>query len=146
VIKSIPIFILYTIQTFITFFALKHVSYVQAISYYTCIQAFLIGAINYFMHIRHLKGHVKEDLLLTIFDKKVMKSGFSFVLIVLLCKVLMNSAYKAISSPSYVALIVNTQILWIYLLDKKMHIHSKIPPKKGVILAIFAIIFIVLTF
>ncbi|MCV6599079.1 MAG: hypothetical protein OIF36_01160 [Alphaproteobacteria bacterium] len=146
VLKSIPIFIFYTLQAFLTFFALKYVTYLQAISYYTCIQALLIGTINYLMHIRHLKGHVKEDLLLNVFDKKIMKSGITFTLIVLLSKILMNSAFKAISNPSYVNLIVNTQIIWIVLLEKKLKIKSKIPPKKGIILAIFAIIFIVLTF
>lgn len=145
-IASIPIFICYTIQAFLTFFALQKVSIAQGMFYYVFLQGLIIGAMNYFVHIHHLKGHAKDQLLVTMFDKKVLKAGLLFIISMIIARFTTNVAFKLLPNPAYVHLICNLQIIWIYLASKTLHIKNSIPPAKGVILAIYAIMFIVLTY
>lgn len=144
-ISASPLFLCYTAQAFLTFFALKQVNLLQGMFYYVFIQALIVGVINYFVHIHHLKDHIKDKILLTVFDKDVMRAGLIFVLVMIIARMTTNIAFKFLDSPAHVALITNLQILWTYLVSKKMHLTNVISPTKGVILAIYAIMFIMLT-
>jgi hypothetical protein len=146
VVAGIPIFICYVIQTFLCFGALKEVSLLQGMFYYVCLQGIIIGTINYFIHVHHLKGHLKEDLLLTIFDKRTLKAGLLFITAMIIARFLVNISFKLLPNPSWVVLICNLQIIWIYLASKKLHVKNVISPTKGIILAIYAITFIILTY
>jgi len=145
-VASIPLFVCYTAQTFLTFFAIKELSILQGMFYYVFLQGLIVGTINYFVHVHHLKGHVKEDLLLSIFDKKIMKAGLLFVFTMIIARFCTNIALKLLPNPAYVPLIANLQIIWIFMLSKKLKLKNAISPKKGVILAIYAITFIMLTY
>ncbi len=145
-ISSIPVFICYVAQAFLTFFALQEVSMAQGLFYYVFFQGFIVGIINYFVHIHHLKGYVKNDLLITLFDRKVLKFGLLFILSMIVARMSTNVAFKLLPNPSYVVLITNLQIIWVWVVSKKMKLANVISPKKGVILAIYAITFIILTY
>lgn len=145
VIAGIPLFICYVLQTFLCFFAIKEVSLVQGMFYYVFLQGLIIGIINYYIHVHHLHVKLKDDLLLTIFDKKVLKAGLLFVLAILAARFTVNAAMKLLPNPSWVVLISNLQIIWIYLASRTLHVKNVISPTKGVILAIYAITFIMLT-
>ena len=145
-ISSIPLFICYPILAIVCFYSLKEVSIIQAMFYYGFLQCLIMGIVNYFVHIHHLKGHVKKDLLLTLFDKKIMKAGLLFVLAVAGSRFACSAAFKLVPNPAYVNLITNLQIIWIYIASQFLHVKHTISPRKGIILAIYAITFIILTY
>ena len=145
-IAAIPLFVCYTVQAFLTFFAIKTVSITQGMFYYVCIQGLIVGTVNYFVHVHHLKGHVKDKLLISIFDKKVMKAGLLFIGSMLIARFTTNAAFKLLPNPAYVPLITNLQIIWVFFASKHLHMKNAISPKKGVILTIYAITFILLTY
>jgi len=145
-IDTSPLFLLYTAQTFSCYFALQEVSMIQGVFYYPFIQGLLIGIFNYFIHIHHLHSHAKEKILQTVFDKKVLKGGLLLILSIALVRVFSNVSFKILPNPSYTNLIFNLQILWIYLASNKMKLQKTIPPAKGILLMIYAIMFIILTY
>ena len=144
--KATPTFFFHTIQTFLFFFAVQDVTILQAIFHYMWLQGLIIGIMNYFVHVHHLKGHVKDKLLITIFDKKILKGGLTILLLMIVAKAATSVAIKWLPNPSYVVFIGNLQIIWVYIIDRFIHLKNTIPPTKGLILAIYAVIFILLTY
>lgn len=144
--KSVPIFFCYVAQTFLCFFAMKEASALQGMFYYVCLQGFVIGVLNYIVHTHHLKGHVKDQLLKSLFSKKILKAGLMFIFAMILARCASTLAFKLSPNPSYVVLIGNLQIIWIYFLSKFLKVENTVPPAKGVILVIYAITFIILTY
>jgi hypothetical protein len=141
-----PVFFCQVTQTFLCFFAIREVNLLQAMFYYVFLQGLIIGVINYFLYIKHLSIRNKDQILLKLFEKRTVFVGFVFVFIVIIARFSSNLAFKYLDNPSYVVLISNMQILWIYLFGRHYKISYVISPIKGVLLAVFSVMFILLTY
>jgi hypothetical protein len=118
----------------------------SGVFYYTFIRGFVFGGINYFVHGYNSRGKLEEKLLKVLFSTKILKSVLAIILAIVISGIAGNFAYKLVDNPSYVSFLSNLEILWIYFLSRFMHIKDMISPVKGVILALYTISFILLTY
>ena len=171
-IMSAPVFVCFSIQTFLTFYAVKEVSIIQCIVYYSALRGLIVGLANLYMQynkiktafkkhaiihtVRNLKikflqkqtekGLIRKQVTNSILNKKFLKIALLIIAMTLISRFTRNLSLKFVPNPAYTILILNTKIIWVYIASRMMKLKSKISPLKGIILAFYAIAFIILTY